>query len=168
MKRNKTRSLTVQTMLLAMAITVSMVESQIPLGLPGVRLGLANVLGLIAYYFFGVKEMIVLNMMRVLLVGLMRGTFLFSPGFWISFCGTLLSTMMAIAAAKSKVFSEYGICLVSSTFHNVGQVIFVAFLTNAPMLVFTYLPFLLIMGIPTGIVTGKLVKSLHERFKQMI
>lgn len=168
MRRSNTRQLTTLTLLLSMAITVSLFESQIEIGIPGVRLGLANVLGLIAFYFYGIKEMITLNLMRVLLVGLMRGMLFFSPGFWISFFGTALSTIFAILAAKTTKLSEIGICSVSATFHNIGQVLFVIMLTNTPMLFFTYLPFLLLMGIPTGLVTGNVVKAIRERFKRVI
>ena len=160
---NKTQRLTILTMLLAMAITVSMIESQVEIGIPGVRLGLANALGLLALSIFGVREMLILNLMRVLIVGLMRGTLFFSPGFWISFCGTFLSSILAIIAAKTKVFTDYGVSLVSATFHNIGQVLFVAFLTKTPMLLFTYLPFMLLLGIPTGWITGNVVKSIKDR-----
>lgn len=161
--RTRTQELTILTMLLAMAIVVSLVESQIELGVPGVRLGLANALGLIALSLFGVKDMLKLNLMRVLIVGLMRGTLLFSPGFWISFCGTSLSSLAAILATKSKLFTDVGVSSVSASFHNIGQVLFVAFLTKAPMLIFTYLPFMLLLGIPTGIVTGKVVQAVKEK-----
>ena len=162
-KQSKTQALTPLTMLLTMAITVSMLESQVEIGIPGVRLGLANALGLIALAIFGNKEMLILNMMRVLIVGLMRGTLFFSPGFWISFFGTLLSSVFAILATKSKIFSDIGVSSVSATFHNVGQILFVVFLTKTPMLIFTYLPFMMLLGIPTGLIIGNVVKSVKER-----
>jgi len=162
-RQHKTQRLTLLTMLLAMAITVSLIESQVDIGIPGVRLGLANALGLLALALFGVKEMLILNLMRVLIVGLMRGTLFFSPGFWISFFGTLLSSVFAILASKTKVFSDIGVSSVSATFHNVGQISFVAFLTKTPMLFFTYLPFMMLLGIPTGLITGNVVKSIKER-----
>lgn len=155
--------MTILTMLLAMAITTSLIESQVEIGLPGVRLGLANVLGLIALSIFGVKEMLTLNLMRVLIVGLMRGTLFFSPGFWISFSGTLLSSIFAILAYKSKIFTDIGVSSVSACFHNIGQVLFVSFLTSAPMLLFTYLPFMLMLGVPTGLLSGYILKSINEK-----
>lgn len=160
---NKTKRLTLLTMLLAMAITVSLIESQVEIGIPGVRLGLANVLGLFALSMFGVKEMFILNLMRVLIVGLMRGTLFFSPGFWISFSGTFLSSLMAYLAYKTKLFSDVGVSSVSAAFHNVGQVLFVSYLTRAPMLIFTYLPFMLILGIGTGILSGHILLNINQR-----
>lgn len=160
---NKTKRLTILTMLLAMAITVSLIESQVEIGIPGVRLGLANVLGLMALSIFGVKEMFILNLMRVLIVGLMRGTLFFSPGFWISFCGTFLSSTMAFVAYKTKIFSDVGVSSVSACFHNIGQVLFVSFLTRAPMLLFTYLPFMLLLGIPTGVLSGYVLLNVNQR-----
>ena len=162
--RNKTKKLTLLTMLLAMAIVVSLIESQIDVGVPGARLGLANALGLIALSIFGYKEMLSLNMMRVLIVGLMRGTLL-GTGFWISFSGTLLASLAAILATKLKVFTPIGVSSVSATFHNIGQVLFVSVLTQAPMLMFTYLPFMLFLGIPTGIITGHIVKTIVEKIE---
>ncbi len=160
---NQTKRLTILTMLLAMAITVSLIESQVEIGIPGVRLGLANVLGLMALSIFGVKEMFILNLMRVLIVGLMRGTLFFSPGFWISFCGTFLSSTMAFVAYKTKIFSDVGVSSVSACFHNIGQVLFVSFLTRAPMLLFTYLPFMLLLGIPTGVLSGYVLLNVNQR-----
>ena len=160
---SKTKRLTVLTMLLAMAITVSLIESTVELGIPGTRLGLANVLGLIALSLFGVKEMFILNIMRVVIVGLMRGTILFSPGFWISFSGSFLISCMAYVAYKTKLFTDIGVSSISSAFHNIGQVMFVAFLTDAPMLLFTYLPFMLLLGIPTGLVSGYVLFSIKQK-----
>lgn len=161
--RNKTQRLTVLTMLLAMAIVVNMIEPIIPIGLPGVKLGLANVLGLLAFYFFGAKEMFVVNLLRVVTASLLRATFL-GTGFWLAFVGALFSSLMIIVFDALTPMSEVGISCVSATFHNIGQILVIILITSQVVMI-TYLPIMLLLGIPTGIVTGYLVKSVNHRIK---
>ena len=70
------KRLAINAMLMAMAIVLSIVESFIPVFVPGVKLGLANVIILIMFYEFSIKEAFIVNVLRILLVGLLRGTFL--------------------------------------------------------------------------------------------
>ena len=87
MKRHSpTRRLTLITMLLAMSILMHMIEPSLPIPIPGVKLGLANILGLITMFLFGIKSMIMLNLMRVIIASLLRGI-IFGTGFWLSMVG---------------------------------------------------------------------------------
>ena len=80
---NKTKKMTTITMLVALSVLFHMVESMIPLPLPvpGFRLGLANIVGLIALYLFNFKIMIGVNLTRVIFASLLKGT-LFGTGFY--------------------------------------------------------------------------------------
>lgn len=160
--RSKTQRLTTLTMLLGMALVVNMIEPEFPLGIPGVKLGLANSLSLLTFYLFGLKEMVLVNLMRVLIVGLLRGNFL-SYGFWASFSGAILSILAVYIFDKITNMSEIGVSVASATFHNIGQMIVIIMVTD-PLLI-TYLPILLLFGIPSSMLIGYLVQKLHKRFK---
>lgn len=160
--RNKTQRLTVLTMLLGMALVVNMIEPAYPLGIPGVKIGLANTLGLLAFYLFGFKEMISINLMRVILIGIFRGNFL-NYGFWAAFLGSLLSCLAVLIFTKTTKMSEIGISVAAATFHNIGQILVLMLVVD--LLLLTYLPIMLIVGVPSGILVGYLVQKIHQRFK---
>ena len=84
---NKTRRLTYVTMLSALSIVINLFESMfIPPIQFGIRFGLANIIALITIELFGVKEVLIVNTMRIVIGSLLRGVIFGSP-FWISFGG---------------------------------------------------------------------------------
>lgn len=99
--RNDTKRMTTITMLIALSIVFHMVESMIPVPvpIPGFKLGLANIVGLIALYLYGARVMLEVNLMRVVFASLLRGV-LFGTGFWLSLCGVILSSLACIIAYK--------------------------------------------------------------------
>ena len=159
--KSATHRMSVLTMLVGMALIVNMIEPVFPIVVPGVKSGLANVLGLFAFYFFGAKELFIVNLMRVVIASLLRGTLL-GTGFWLALSGTLLSSTCIVLFARFTNMSEIGLSSVSATFHNIGQIIVIATITSTGLIV-TYLPIMLFMGVPTGIVTGYLVQSINKR-----
>ncbi len=160
--RNETHRLTVLTMLVGMALIVNMIEPTFPIVIPGVKFGLANILGLFAFYIFGAKELLIVNLMRVIIASIMRGT-LFGTGFYLAFTGSLFASVAIIVFSKLTKMSEIGLSTVSATFHNIGQILVIALITQTGLIV-TYLPIMLFMGVPTGIVTGYLVQNVNQRF----
>ena len=162
--RSSTQRMTVLTMLVGMALIVNMIEPTFPILVPGVKFGLANVLGLFAFYFFGAKELLIVNLMRVVIASIMRGTFL-GTGFWLALNGALLSSVFIIIFAKYTKMSEIGLSAVSATFHNIGQIIVISIITSTALII-TYLPIMLFMGVPTGIITGYLVQKINRRFNR--
>lgn len=159
--RSATHRMSVLTMLAGMALIVNMIEPVFPIIVPGVKFGLANVMGLIAFYLFGAKELFIVNVMRVIIASLLRGTLL-GTGFWLAFVGTLMSSSFIVIFSRFTNMSEIGLSSVSATFHNIGQIIVIAMITSTGLIV-TYLPIMLFMGVPTGIVTGYLVQSINKR-----
>lgn len=150
-------------MLVAISILFHLVESMIPLPLPipGFKLGLANIVGLIALYLYDAKVIIGVNLLRVILASIMRGM-IFAPGFLLSMCGVLLSTLAAILAKKYTSMSIFGVSCASSAFHVIGQVIAVTFLYSEFLMGYL-LPVLLLLSIPTGIFTGYLANQVLTR-----
>ncbi|MEG0842110.1 MAG: Gx transporter family protein [Erysipelotrichaceae bacterium] len=163
---NKTKKMMNVTMLIALAILFHLIESMIPLPIPvpGFKLGLANIIGLIALYRYGFKEMLEVNIMRVLLASLLRGI-IFGTPFYLSLGGVLLSSLAAYIAYKKTSMSIYGVSVACSTFHCVGQVIVVTMIYNQ-FLMAALLPVLLVLSIPTGLVTGYLGNQVLIRIKE--
>lgn len=161
----KTKRMMYITMLIAISILFHLIESMIPLPLPlpGFKLGLANIVGLVALYMYDAKIMITVNLMRVILASLMRGI-LFAPGFWLSLCGVLLSSCAAVFAKRFTSMTIYGVSSASSAFHVVGQVIAVTILYSQ-FLMGALLPILLLLSIPTGLFTGFLAKQVLNRIR---
>ena len=139
-------------LLSAMAIVLSMVES-IYIGpvFFMVRIGLANIVALVTVKLLGVREMIIVNAMRVVISTLMRGL-IFSSTFWISLGGVALSSLALIILDRTKASLMFTSMMCSIT-HSVGQVIVVIFFYMQP-LVASILPYLLLGSIPMGILTG--------------
>jgi len=162
-KRTATRRLTLLTMLLAMSILLAMIEPALPIPVPGVKLGLANILGLITLYLFGIREMMTVNIMRVLMAALLRGI-IFGTGFWLSLTGMLLSSLITIILYKQNKFTKIGISIASSAFHGVGQIAALIFINNTVMMVY-WLPMLWFSSVPTGYITGTLSVQVLKRLK---
>lgn len=154
------------TMLLAMAIVVHMVEASFPVLLPGVKLGLANIFGLVAYYLYSAKEMWTINLMRVILASLMRG-FIFGTGFWLSVGGVCLSTMMVMLFGRWSKMSIIGIASVSACFHAIGQIV-VMMLIVGQIGLLPYLGIMILLGIPTGLFTGFVSRIIVARLHQVV
>jgi len=161
----KVKKITTMSSLLALAIIINLVESYfIPPLQFGIRIGLANIVALITITIFGSREMIALNLLRVLLANLLRGS-IFSSIFWISLSGTLLSSLVLTILSRVKssiVFKS----IMSSIANAIGQILFVMYLYQQVKMI-NYLPVLLITslvsGIFTGIISGEILKrSIYE------
>jgi heptaprenyl diphosphate synthase len=160
---NATRRLTLITMLMAMSLLVHMIESAVPLPIPGVKLGLANIMGLIALLLFDAKTMLSINVMRVILGSLLRGI-LFGTGFWLSFGGVLISSFVTILAYRQNKLSIVGISVASSAFHGLGQILVLMFINQTILMVY-WLPVLWLSAVPTGYLTGRLSHAMLQRIR---
>lgn len=157
------RKMTQVTMLISISILFHILESMVylPIPIPGFKLGLANIVGLVALYHYGVHTMIQVNLFRVLLASLLRGL-LFGTAFWLSLCGVLCSMIAAIIAYKKTPMSFYGVSVASSVFHVIGQMIAVSFLYQQ-LLMGYLLPILMLLAIPTGIGVAYIGKEVQKR-----
>ena len=148
----RTRKLVTIALMVSIGIVLSIVESFIPFPLPGIKLGLANVVTLIVLYIYSYKEALLVSIVRVLLVGLIYTGFL-SQAFFLSLSGAFLSLVVMLIMYFLKRFSLYTISISSAMAHSTGQIILSAFLISSSK-VFLYLPLLLFISIITGLVTG--------------
>lgn len=153
--------LSIIAMLLAVAIVLSYLESFIPIWIPGVKLGLANVIILIMLYEFKFYEAGIVDILRILVVALIRGTFM-SPTFFMSLSGGILSYFVMLLFSRIKVFSIIGVSVLGSISHGVGQIA-VAIIIMGTQAVAYYLPFILLLSLGTGILSGFIAKSYLKR-----
>ena len=149
-----TRKITLMGVLTAGAIIIAILESFIPsIGIPGVKLGLANIVILITLYELGVVEALVVDFSRVFLVGILRGS-IFSMGFLMSFAGAVFSLgIMILLYLIVKKFSVIGVSVIGSVFHITGQIL-IAMLFLGTVYVVYYVPFIMISAIITGVFVG--------------
>lgn len=149
----------------ALALIFSYVETLIPInfGIPGVKLGLANLVIVIALYKMKLTEVYLLSVVRVLLSGFIFGNY-FSIIYSLS--GGLLSLTVMALLKKSKGFSVMGISVAGGVFHNVGQLI-VAMLVVETFSVGYYFPVLLVAGLITGLVIGIVSAEMLKRIKNI-
>ena len=151
---------------LALALICSFVESLIPFyfGVPGMKLGLTNVVVLLLLYFFGAKEALLVSVMRILLSG-----FMFSNAFSIlySLAGGILSWAVMLLLKKTGRFHMVSISICGGITHNLGQIL-VAMVVVKNYYIFGYFPFLFIGGGITGLLIGLVAQEIDLRTKHII
>lgn len=154
MRKTKTKKLAICGVLTALALALSLAESAIPLGLiiplPGIKLGLANVVTLMAIYTLGAPYAVAITLGRVFIVFLVTGN---STALVMSLAGGLISVAAMILCRKSRIFSIYGTSVVGAACHNAGQII-AACLIMRTLAIISYLPVLLCTALATGIITA--------------
>lgn len=169
MKRNNlTRKIVRLALFLAIGIVLNIVESVIilPYMMPGVRLGLANTMGLIVLYFYSPKDYLILGVLRVVLVGLLYSG-IGSVAFLISLSGWFLSSSITLLVYLFKKASIYGLSITSAMFHGVGQIIMVMILYSMPSMI-NYLPILLVTGLVSGPLTAFLGSIVLARMDRIL
>lgn len=159
------KKISIIAMFTAFAVILSYIETFIPVvGIPGVKLGLANFAIVLAIYILGYKSAITINVVRILIIGAFFGN-LFSICF--SIAGAVISFIsMALLKRIGKV-SMITVAITGGVFHNIGQ-IFVASLVVDTYSIFSYIPVLIISGIVTGSVIGILTSIVYGRTKNII
>lgn len=142
--------------LLTMSIVLSMVEGLIPIPVPGVKLGLANIIILVMLYDFKTSEAFLVLIIRIFLVGILRGN-IFQVPFFMSLCGGLTSFIVMRVFSLFKFFSIIGVSVIGSIFHCVGQIVIAIILLGTAQVVY-YLPLIAILSTVTGVLTGIISK----------
>ncbi|XCP83500.1 Gx transporter family protein [Roseburia hominis] len=149
----------------ALALIFSYVEALIPfhIGIPGVKLGLANLIVVIALYKLGPQEALCLSVTRIILSG-----FLFANLFSIiySLAGGVLSFAIMALLKKRGTFSVYGISMAGGVFHNIGQLL-IAMIVVESFSVAYYVPVLLVAGVLTGLVIGIAASEMLKRLTRL-
>lgn len=160
-----TRKLTLLAMYLTIALTIFVAESTIPplLPLPGIKLGLANIITLWVLLSGDVKDALCVLLLRIILGSIFTGQV---TSFFYSLAGGLFSLL--VMTILYRFFGKKHLVLISvsgAIFHNLGQLL-AAFVILQSFSVFTYLPILMVSGIVTGTFTGLCTQLVYDRIKK--
>ncbi len=152
--------------MLALALICSYVEAliPIPLGIPGIKLGLANIVIVFALYSMGIKEALLLSVMRVTISGFMFGNVV---AIAYSLTGGLLSLLVMYLLKKTEKLSCISISIAGGIFHNIGQLIIAAVLVDNYYVLY-YVPVLMIAGFITGACIGIVAQEVLIRIGKQI
>ena len=165
--RNKTQQLALGAMLTALALGLSTMENMFPvtavIPLPGVKLGLANIVTVFALYRLGSKQALSILIARCLLGSLFAGNF---SALLYSLLGGIVAMLVMIGLKQLQRLSIFGVSIGGAAGHNIGQIA-AACITLGNTAVLGYLPILLGVSLITGTITG-LVSSLMFRAMQNI
>ena len=157
----KAKRVTVMAMCIALALILSYVESQIPSpGVPGVKLGLANLVVVFALYRLGWKEAVGISLLRVFLVALLFGH---AASLAYSASGAVLSLAGMILLKRSDKLSCVAVSVIGGVLHNAGQILMAWALMGANVV--WYLPVLILSGTVAGVVIGVVSAILVKRIK---
>ena len=159
----KTKRLVLLAMLTAVAMILSYVESLLPsVGIPGVKMGLANIAVIFALFRFGWKEAAALSLVRVVLVSLLFG----SVGAMLySIAGAVLSLAVMALLRRIDRFSTVGVSVAGGVAHNAGQILMAMLILQTKQLL-GYLPVLAVSGIAGGVLTGLVAALLIRRIPE--
>lgn len=154
MQMNKTNRLTLCAVLLSLALVLSYMERFFPLQmvvpLPGVKLGLANIVTLTALYLLGTGSAAVILALRCLLGAIFAGSI---TALLFSLCGGILAMLAMSAARRLPFLSIYGVSILGAAAHNIGQICAAMVIMHSTA-IGAYLPYLLIVALFTGFATG--------------
>lgn len=159
---NKTKKMMHLTLFLTLSIILHAFDPGF--NVLGAKLGIANIVGVIVLKWYGPKEMIFTNLMRVLLVSIMRATLLSIP-FYTSLAGVGLSSLVVIIINYILNPSVLLLSVISSIFHPIGQVIVISKIYSLNQ-VFMLLPPLLLLSIMTGFTTGIISSKTLKRLNR--
>ena len=164
-KLNKSESVAYIGLFSAFAIIISYIEALIPIniGIPGIKLGLPNIVIVLAIYLIDNKAGIIINIIRVLVVGILFGN---AFSILYSLSGGILSFLVMVLLKKTEKFSCISVSITGGISHNIGQIIVAAWIVNSYN-VFFYVPVLLFAGLLTGLLIGVIAKEVIVRLKNI-
>lgn len=164
MKNNKAKKIALFGMMVALAFTFSYFESLIPfnIGIPGVKLGLANLVVVTALYIMTPSQALAIAVIRIFLAGLTFGN-VYSLAY--SLCGGILSYLVMLLVKKTRL-SIVGVSMLGGVCHNIGQIIVAAIVMETARIAY-YLPVLLVAGLITGFLMGVVSKLVIDRFQKI-
>lgn len=168
---NKLHRMIFISILVAIGLALSVLESAIPLpiAMPGARLGLSNIVVLVSIVVFGFKDGLKVSALKSTVLMLVTGSV---SSFIYSIFGAILSCIMMYIAYRymSKIFSLIGVSIIGAVSHNFAQVSVASFVMNN-FRIFSYLPFLMLIGLFTGYFVGLasiyIIKNLKKNFSEV-
>lgn len=159
----RTQKLATSAVLASLGLIFSYIEAILPFsfGIPGIKLGIANLVVIIALYTLGRSYALSINVIRILVAGLLfNGLF----GAIYSLAGALLSFIVMVLLKKTNKFSIIGVSMAGGVIHNVGQLLIAAAIISN-IKIFFYFPILLFSGMITGILIGIIAHFILRRLQ---
>ena len=161
----KTKKVAFLGMCIALSMILSFVESQIPplAAVPGVKMGLPNIVMVFMLYKVGAKETAIVSILRVILVGILFGTPL---SMIYSLAGATLSLIGMILLKKTNLFAHVTVSVAGGILHNIGQIVTACLVMETAQRAY-YLPVLFISGTIAGILIGLTAAMILKRLDKM-
>ncbi len=165
MTNSKTQRTALYGLLIALAMILSYVEAQIPVffAVPGMKLGLTNIVVLYALYRIGYSGAFLINLARILLVGMLFGN---GMSIAYSLAGGLLSTLVMMLLKKTGKFRIVTVSIAGGITHNIGQILVAVVMLQTTELAW-YLLVLWFSGLASGCVIGLICGELVKRLKKI-
>lgn len=165
MKNNKTMRVAQYGLLVALALILSYLEAQLPMffAVPGMKLGLTNIVVLVALYGMGAGSAVTINLVRIFLVSVLFGN---GMSLAYSLVGGLLSGTVMLLLKRTRKFSLLGVSIAGGVTHNVGQILTAMVLLETKSLGW-YLLVLWISGVVSGALIGIIGGELCRRLEQI-
>ena len=158
----KTKKLVYMALLCAVSLTIFVAEAQIPapVPIPGVKLGLANIVTVYAMFTLGPGPALMILLVRIALGCMFTGQ---AAAFLYSLAGGLFCWCVMLALRRVLTVRQIWVCSVfGAVFHNLGQICAAVLITKTPQIAI-YLPVLAVSGIITGLLTGLCAQMLANR-----
>lgn len=166
MRNRKAQRIALSGLLTSLMLVFGFIERQFPMPVPvpGIKLGLANSVLLYALYMLGIRQSIVLMLLKALMSWLI---YMNLSAMLYSFAGGVLSLTAMILISRVKGVSVIGVSALGAVFFNVGQILMAAWILGTPQLIVTYLPILMVSGVLTGILTGVIARLVMKHLHAM-
>lgn len=150
-------------MLSALAMVFGYVEALIPFsfGVPGMKLGIANLVIVVSLYLLPTYQVFFIQLIRIVLISFLFGNM---SMMMYSLAGGILSFLVMRFVKKTDIFSIIGVSICGGVSHNVGQLIMAVLAVQTIKLIY-YFPMLLMGGLITGCLIGMLAQRILERIK---
>ncbi len=162
-KKLNTKKMCLLAVSVSLAMILSFIESQIPplTAVPGVKIGLANIVSLFLLFSLGAPSAFAVSLIRVVLSSMLFGS---AVSLFYSLSGAVASLLIMIIFKKLHLFSMVGVSVIGGVFHNIAQV-FAAMIVMGSAAVVVYLPPLLVSGVIAGIAVGTLAGIVLVKLK---
>jgi heptaprenyl diphosphate synthase len=165
----KLRKIIFLAIMISISIVLSIVESMISITIfiiPGVKLGLANIITLVVLYIYGGKEAFVVSIFRIFIVSLIYSG-LFTPTSMMSLAGGIIAYLTMVAIKQIPKLSIVSVSVMGALMHMVGQIGMAIIVLDTPTLIY-YLPYMILISIPTGLLTGLVGRKMTDIFHNQL
>ena len=162
MRNKSAQRVAVSGLLTSLMLVLGLIERQFPLtaAIPGIKLGLANSVLIYALYMLGIKQSVVLMLLKALMSWLIYTNM---QAMFYSLAGGALSLLAMLSRIKG--VSVIGVSALGAVAFNVGQILMAVVMLNTPQLIVTYLPVLMVSGVVTGVLTGVVAQMVMKHLK---